>query len=393
MSIGIPFVRVEARGSYKELGRAVGEGAREQIAAAIAFYEEHFMAMAGIDFAEAERQAQLYLPFARRYVPQCVEELEGMAEGSGQPFLKLLVPNCAEEFTCPVDADEGSSPHGGAATAAGDPARGAADETSHGGRGADKRPPSAGHLCTGVALMEGGRHLVAHNMDWYVVDVDKNVLFDLTTPDGTRIVTIAGVPYLPILGMNSHGLAYVGNSVYSNDNRMGVPNAFVRRRALEAPTLEEAAARACLPVRARGSNHLFGDLEGRIWNVETSAHASVLTEHDTWAAHTNHYVAGPMAAYEGYHHQESRLRLAEAESSLAGGVERGDEPMGLVEGVLRSHAGAPDSICGHPDTSVAPAEQVMTVASMICDLDAMELRACAGPPCENPYQTFPASAR
>ena len=30
----------------------------------------------------------------------------------------------------------------------------------------------------------------------------------------------------------------------------------------------------------------------------------------------------------------------------------------------------------------------MTVASMICDLDAMRLRACAGPPCENDYQTF-----
>src|SRR5674536_177942 len=53
------------------------------------------------------------------------------------------------------------------------------------------------------AVMTADCHLVAHNMDWYVVDADKNVLFDLTTPDGTRIVTIAGVPYLPILGMNS----------------------------------------------------------------------------------------------------------------------------------------------------------------------------------------------
>jgi isopenicillin-N N-acyltransferase-like protein len=367
MTAGIPFTRVEAKGSYRELGRAVGEAARSQIAAAVAFYEEHFLAMSGIDFAEAERQAQEYLPYAQRYVPQCVEELEGMAEGSGQPFIKLLVPNCAEEFTCPVDADESSSPHGG--------------------------PGSAGHFCTGVALMHGGRHLLAHNMDWYVVDVDKNVLFDLTTLDGTRIVTIAGVPYLPILGMNSHGLAYVGNSVYSNDNRMGVPNAFVRRWALEAPTLEEAAARACLPVRARGSNHLFGDREGRVWNVETSAHASVLTEHATCAAHTNHYVAGPMAAYEGYHHEESRLRLADAESLLAAGVERGDDPVTIVEQALRSHNGAPDSVCGHPDTAVPPAEQVMTVASMICDLDAMELHACAGPPCENPYRVFDASPR
>jgi isopenicillin-N N-acyltransferase-like protein len=225
-------------------------------------------------------------------------------------------------------------------------------------------------------------------MDWYVVDADKNVLFDLTTPDGTRIVTIAGVPYLPILGMNSHGLAYVGNSVYSNDDRRGVPNAFVRRWVLEAPTMEEAASRARMPARAHGSNHLLGDRSGRIWDIETSAGAAVLTEHEGWAAHTNHYAAAAMGAFEGYHHEESRLRLEEARRELEGGLRAGEDPERLVERVLRSHANEPSCICGHPDPSAAPADQVMTVASMVCDLDAMELRACAGPPCQNDYQTF-----
>jgi isopenicillin-N N-acyltransferase-like protein len=363
--VGVPFPHIQAEGSYRELGRAVGEGAREQIRAAIAFYEEHFVAMAGIDFAEAERQAMGYLPFVRRYLPQYEEELDGMAEGSGVPFLKLLVPNCAEEFTCPNNADGGASPHGGGGVA-------------------------EGHFCTALAVMHGGRHLVAHNMDWYVVDVDKNILFDLTTADGTRIVTIAGVPYLPILGMNSHGIAYVGNSVYSNDNRMGVPNVFVRRWALEAPTVEEAAARACLPVRARGSNHLIGDANGRLWNVETSACAAVMHEHETFAAHTNHYVEPAMAHYEGYHKEESRRRRAHAESKLRAGLARGDDPAALLERALCSHDGLPDAICGHPDPEQPVADRVMTVASMVCDLDAMELRACAGPPCENPYRTFAA---
>ena len=374
--MGIPFPHIQAAGTYRELGRAVGEGAREQIAAAIAFYEEQFPSMAGLSFAEAERQALEYLPFARRYLPQYVEELAGMGEGSGQPFEKLLVPNCAEEFTCPVDADEDSSPHCGARRA------GSAETDTSGS--------TATHFCTAVAVMQGGRHLVAHNMDWYVVDADKNVLFDLTTPDGTRIVTIAGVPYLPILGMNSHGLAYVGNSLYSNDNRRGVPNAFVRRWVLEAPTIEEAAARACMPVRARGSNHMLGDVGGRIWDIETSAYAAVMTEHERSAAHTNHYAAPAMGHYEGYHDEESRTRLDEAERELEAGLRAGDDPERLIERVLRSHANEPSCICGHPDPADRPADQVMTVASMICDLDAMQLRACAGPPCENDYQTFAA---
>jgi hypothetical protein len=223
--VSIPFLHLEAKGSYGEIGGQVGEAARELIAAAVAFYEEHFLQMSGISFAEAERQALAYLPAARRYLPQYVDELAGMAAGANQPFVKLLVPNCAEEFTCPVDAAAGESLPGGASSAA-----------------------AGSHLCTAVAVSSVGRHVVGHNMDWYVVDVDKNVLFDLTCPDGTRILTIAGVPYLPILGMNSHGIAYVGNSVYSNDNRMGVPNAFVRRFALEAGTVGEARGPA--PVAA-----------------------------------------------------------------------------------------------------------------------------------------------
>lgn len=383
--MSIPFPHIVARGSHRELGRAVGEAAREQIAAAIAFYEEHFLAMAGLTFAEAERQSLEYLPYVRRYLPQYVDELEGMAEAAGLPFVKLLVPNCAEEFTCPADADTQASPHGGAAAAE---AQGvpAGDEAA----GESGAPHGGVHFCTGVAVSHGGRHLVAHNMDWYVVDADKNVLFDLTTQDGTRIVTIAGVPYLPILGLNSHGVACVGNSMYSNDNRHGVPNVFVRRWVLEAPTLEEAVARACFPVRARGTNYTFGDTEGRLWDLETSAHAAVLIEGGEMLAHTNHYVHPAMAVYEGYHKQESRDRLRTAEEGLAAGLTRGDDPREVVARVLTNHDGGRDAICGHPDESLPPADRIMTVASMICDLDALRVEACAGPPCENEYRAFEA---
>ena len=55
--MAVPFLYVQAKGTYREIGRAVGEAARPLIAAAVAFYEEHFVGMAGIPFDEAERQA------------------------------------------------------------------------------------------------------------------------------------------------------------------------------------------------------------------------------------------------------------------------------------------------------------------------------------------------
>ena len=92
--MAVPFAYVQARGGYREIGRAVGEAAREQIAAALAYYREHFPAMAGMEFTEAEGCAQEYLKCARRYLPHYVEELEGMAEGACQSFWALMVPNC-----------------------------------------------------------------------------------------------------------------------------------------------------------------------------------------------------------------------------------------------------------------------------------------------------------
>jgi isopenicillin-N N-acyltransferase-like protein len=361
----IPFVHVQARGSYRELGRAVGEAAREQVQASVDFFRENFTSMTSgrLTFDEAERQAPAYADAARRWLPGHVEELEGLAEGARVPFARLLVLNCGEEFT---SADQPADP----------PPAGS---------------PRSGDHCTAVAVVTGGRHIVGHNMDWYVIDASNNVLFDLTGPDGTRVMGLAGAPYLLMLGMNSHGVANVSNSVHSNDNRVGVPNVFVRRATLEARTLEEARDRGLLAARARGTNQFLADTQGRLWDLETSATAYALMDHSAagFMAHANHYVSADMQPYEGYGGGESTVRLSTAERLLADGIAAGDDPVDLVARVLRTHEPSLDQcICGHPEPDEAPADQGMTVGSMICDLDERRLYACAGPPCENPYRVF-----
>jgi isopenicillin-N N-acyltransferase-like protein len=367
--------------------------------------------LAGTEYSHAERRAAEYLPYARRCLPQYVEELEGMAEGSGQPFLDLLVPNCGEELTCTADRSTPRLPgHRDPAIA-----EAAVGETPGGdapaGETAGQRSRLLAPGCTAVALSAEGRHLVGHNMDWYAVDLDKNVLFDVTGPDGTRFITIAGVPYLPILGLNSHGLGYVGNSLYSADARLGVPNVFVRRWVLDAAGVSAAQPRAMLQTRARGSNHLLADRAGVVCDIETSAGSAAVidvSEGDhllaglpgraeephtdpgraVACAHTNHYAHPDMLRYEGYWSGESRRRLRRAHALLAEGLRCGDNPIDLVARVLRDNAGGADAICSHVADNPRP-DQSVTVASMICDLDEMQVRVCAGPPCANPYRTYP----
>jgi isopenicillin-N N-acyltransferase-like protein len=355
-----PFVYVRAGGSYLEIGRQVGEAARAQIQASIAFFRDNFEALSGgLAWGEALGQAAAYLRYAERYTPRCVEELRGMAEGSGVPFDDLLVPNCGEEFT------------------SGQPIVG------------EHRLLAPG--CTAVAVASGGRHIVGHNMDWYVIDAPNNVLFDLTAPDGTRLLAFAGACYLPMVGVNSHGVGNVSNSVSSTDNHLGVPNCFVRRSTMEDATLEAAREHGLCEARARGTNQFFADTGGRLWDVESSATASAFMDHTGrgFMAHTNHYVSPDMAPYEGSQWDETRVRLATAERLLAEGVARGDDPIELVKRVLRCHEPRPDeAICGHPNAAQPVAEQGMTVGSIVCDLDERQIRVLAGPPCEAEYQLF-----
>lgn len=366
--MAIPFVYIQARGSYRELGRAVGEGARDAIHASLAFFRDNFSAMTQgrLSFADAERLALAYAEEARRWTPRHLEELEGVAEGAGLPLSQLLVPNCGEELTANVAGEGGQ-------------------------RALAPGGPGGGDHCTAVAVAAGGRHVIGHNMDWYVVDAPHNVMFDLTVPDGTRLMGIAGAPYLLMIAMNSHGVGNVSNSVHSNDNRVGVPNAFVRRASLEGASLEAARDRGLLDARARGTNHFFADTHGRLWDIETSATASAFMDHSPagYMAHTNHYVAAEMAPFEAATYEESPIRLATAEGILAEGSARGDDPVELVARALRCHDPAPEqAICGHPDEGEPLAEQGMTVGSMICDLDERRVYVCAGPPCENPYQMY-----
>ena len=288
-----PYLEIEARGSHREIGRQIGEAARSLIAAGIAYYEEYHEAMGGGSFAVAAQEGLAYLPPARRALPGVVEELEGMAEGAAVPLAKLLVPNLGEELTCnsdPAAEQSAGLPH----------------------------PALDGH-CTSLAVRAGGRCLLGHNEDWWAGDFDKNVLLRITTDDGTTIIAMTAACMLPASGMNSHGIATSANTVYANDQRIGVPNNFIRRHLLESRSLAEARERAVLPARARGSNHVFVDSSGTLLDIETSATGAAFIAGDDRLVHTNHFVDPTMTGHELSTSSDSRRRRGAGDGSAGRG--------------------------------------------------------------------------
>src|SRR5450759_4545699 len=101
MSTPIPLI--EARGTHREVGRQIGEAARDLVAKGLATYQERFLVLAGFSYEEALERCRGYLRPAEDYVPQAVEQLRGLAEGANASFDDLLAFNCSEEFTCAAD--------------------------------------------------------------------------------------------------------------------------------------------------------------------------------------------------------------------------------------------------------------------------------------------------
>src|SRR5918993_293964 len=85
------------RGTPADLGRAMGERQREQIARVVARAQESFHER-GTSEVEVREQNAPYVVAAARIYPGYLTELEAMAEGAGVPFDVLFRLNCYEAY-------------------------------------------------------------------------------------------------------------------------------------------------------------------------------------------------------------------------------------------------------------------------------------------------------
>lgn len=375
---------IEASGTHREVGRQIGEAARDLVSQGLAAYEERFPVLAGFDFAEAVERSRAYLRPALEYVPQAVDQIRGLAEGANAPFQQLFALNCGEEFTCRADQ---VWPEEGGGAGAGPATNGAAARP---GGGVRPRPDR----CTSFAVVAGGSVVSGHNEDWYPEDVEGLVVRRIRVvgsgvPGGAVSYLSVGAAYdLPMTGVTSHGLTSAANTVYYRDERVGVPNNCLLTVVLAQPDLERARAFIAGSPRARGSNHLLCDAGGRIWDVETSAERWALIDGGALFTHANHYVSPELAPGDATASEGSPLRAARAAELLAEGVAVGGDLVELGKAVLSDHANAPLSICSHWDDDDPDQDQSVTTASMVWEPAEGRAHIACGQPCTSGYATY-----
>lgn len=362
MSAGFPRIRI--RGDAFERSRQYGEAAREQIRLTRSGYERAFAAK-GTGWEQAIAQARGFLPAIEQHAPELIEEIRGIAEGSGLTFDEILTINCRSEIL-----------H--AATVA-------KAERIGGFRGE----------CTSFALepdrTTAGQAVVGQNWDWLDFLSDATILLEVERQDGPNYVSLVEAGLLAKMILTQSGLGIGINTLASSldGSGKGLPFHFVIRSLADSPHIAGALERISSVPRAASGNYILANADGAVLNVETSpggprnARPQISTNGSV--VHANHFIdpvpgghdLAPMSMADSFVRLGRMTRLiGKAEAPLS---------TDAMRVALSDHAEWPNSICCHPDPGSGPSERWITIASVVMHPSRRSLAYTVGPPCENDW--------
>jgi len=368
------------KGPPRLRGQIHGEALREPIRSMVEDWKASIAADTGLHpdrfFARFMAEAD-YLRAVRRWTPDLLDEVEGIAEGSGLPFEIIFARQLSdEEPWLRLEVKFGS--HWGLAESC----------SALGITGVGGRPP-----------------ILAQNMDSPHYYDGYQVLLRIQPPDTdleALVFTIAGK--ISLAGLNNRGVGICCNSVLQLDwVRDGLPEDFVVRGFLAQPTLDEALAFMHRVKHASGQNYVVGGPE-RVLDLEVSAHK--ICEYVPYPGadrvwHTNHPLANddvaiwrkriesapPHLTQPFLSRSTSQARLATLARALGVPPDAPVRPwpqevgasLDTIRAALSSHDG-PVCIDGDGDK--------ITSGCLIMELSVPPvLHVAPGPPCSTPSAT------
>lgn len=362
--------RIELAGGARARGRRYGEAAGQQIAVSVSCYGEMF-AVCGMNWQQVAERARPFEAVIERAFPSALEEISGIAEGSGVPFSTLLALNARTELLPP-------------------------DYRARVAALADAAPPAGGTSaeCTSFAVAPtaeprpgsgaGDGVWLAQNWDWLGGQRAALVLLDVTPGEGPRYLTVTEAGMLAKIGCNQYGLGVTLNILRSFDDgqQPGLPVHVLLRALLSCRSVAQALEFAhAQPHYTSSSNVLMADALGEIASLECSPRG--LRELRPVAGrlwHTNHFIDPEQASFDAnLAGNTSTIARFDAAAELLGADAT---PMNLAAAkrVLSDERAGFDSICRFPDPAVPSAARVETVASVIMNLSRRELWVSSAQP-------------
>ena len=332
----IPFVKIEAKTNF-EFGNKLGLALKNKIKKRIEANKKIYAKRGNKEYSILIKDAKKFLPATKKKYPNLIKELNGIAKGAQVSFDDLLVYQCEEEIL-------------------------------------DFYIPK----CTSVALrLNNGNILLGHNEDWLPEYKENSLVIISGKINKNKFLTMSYIGQLPgsSCALNSHGLAFTGNSLDFKRFKLGIPRVFMLRALLDTEKLKEAEKLLENKNRSLCSNtmlvwkHTMEDLE-LLW------HHTEMFKFKNFIVHTNHPLDKQIQ--NNYNtHKESLIRVKVARKILDG-AKRLD--VKALKKVLCDHK---SGICGHADKRHP--RYGVTIGSAIINPNEGWLEACYANPCINKY--------
>lgn len=215
-----------------------------------------------------------YLSLTREYFPHYVQEVEGYARGAGIDFLECWTRSLEDEFSFYRE--------------------------DH---------------CTSIVTNDG--KLISHNEDWANDAADEICVLQKTIGN----LTLLELNYFTTLGgnsasVNSFGYIHLINTLTHSDWQLGVPRNVIARFMSETKDPLQDFTRLKSLKRATGFNHNIISMDGRIWNIESTAKEQLLVEVASPFVHTNHYLSEQLKPLEAEKAQSTFRRYEVASEQV-----------------------------------------------------------------------------
>jgi isopenicillin-N N-acyltransferase-like protein len=351
------FPIIEVEGTPFEIGKAYAERIKPQIDISMDTYKAMFQDFSNISWDSAKKYAKKFIPVITEFDADIMEEIRGVAEGSGYAVEDILALNVRSEIVLQGGLIDG---------------------------------------CTSFALTpqitEGRESWIAQNWDWKIQQRRAYVLLRIRQKNKPDIDLFTEAGIVGKLGFNSAGLGVCLNALAS-DYKLDepcVPLHIVLRSILNSPTLSDAIFNIAKMPLACCANFLMGHSNGEAISVEVApGDFDVIYADEGWAAHTNHFTSLRLARFRDTGKKsfpDTFLRYGRVRQLLRGYT----RPIGLpdIKEMLRDHTDFPDGICRHENPRDIPGKRMGTVFSIIMNLSRREMYITPGNPCQTPYHLY-----
>jgi len=340
-------------GSPYELGLQYGRKCREPIRrglkvgySIIAFYNN-------LTRSQCITKVQPFLGPLEREVPELVEEMKGIAKGSGVSYEDIAVLNF-----------HGRDLAGGCTM-----------------------------LHVGGELMKDGRSITAQTVDWTPALAPYYHIVHRQPDEGLETIqfTLAGV--LGLVGRNTKGLSVFMNILLTSEPiSVGIPAYLMLRLAMQQNSLSQALSVLKRKKRASPFNYMLSSPSGA-YNVEASAkHFSPTEIKGRFYVHTNHCLCSPMSGEDLYVKVTGSKETLERYSTMERRMKKvhpGALGVPEVFGLFRDHDHYPDSICRHPRGNLPREGRMRTIGTVLSREGEGGIWVAYGNPCQSTPKFYP----